>query len=81
METRLEAGDRDAARRLAHTLKGSSATLGAESLAASAARLDAMLRNESEPPAEDALAAELSAITREFDVLAAALRGEANGGS
>ncbi len=81
METRLEAGDRDAARRLAHTLKGTSATLGAEGLAASAARLEAILRNEFEPTAVEAMRAEMAAITQDFESLAIALRGNAKNGS
>ena len=79
MASLLQAGDRNAARRLAHTLKGTSATLGAEGLAAMAARLEAMLKNESEPLAEETMRAEIEATTREFESLAAALRGTTNG--
>jgi len=80
MVSHLAAGENDAARRLAHTLKGSSATLGADGLAGAAARLNAILRAAPEPAAdEDAMRAELDAITREFAALAAAMQppGEA----
>ena len=66
MASQLATGDREAARRLAHALKGSGATLGAEGLAASAARLEVMLRDGSAPPAEQAMRAEMDAIARAF---------------
>jgi two-component system sensor histidine kinase/response regulator len=80
MAGHLEAGDRNAARRLAHTLKGTGATLGAAGLATAAAKLDAMLKNEAEPTDDGTLLSGIDAINREFGLLAAALRGDENAG-
>jgi len=43
---RLAAGDMDTAQRLAHTLKGTGSTLGADALARSAGRLQELLRHQ-----------------------------------
>jgi PAS domain S-box-containing protein len=65
----LADGDHSAARRLAHTLKGSGATLGAAALAASAGRLEALLR-DSEGQSADAVGTEAEAVARELARLA-----------
>ncbi|MBK6595343.1 MAG: PAS domain S-box protein [Burkholderiales bacterium] len=44
LEECLAAGNVEAARRLAHTLKGTAATLGADALSASAARLEVLIK-------------------------------------
>jgi two-component system sensor histidine kinase/response regulator len=74
----LEVGDHDTARRIAHTLKGTGATLGANRLAAAATRLEAILRSAPEAATPEAgmraeMAAEMAAVTRELGVLMAAL--------
>jgi CheY-like chemotaxis protein/HPt (histidine-containing phosphotransfer) domain-containing protein len=70
----LAKGDLPTAQRLAHTLKGTGATLGADRLAERAQRLQEMLR--SSPDASDCpdeLRAATEAIRLEFATLAAAL--------
>jgi PAS domain S-box-containing protein len=68
----LVAGDREAAMRLAHSLKGAAATLGIDGLAEIAKRIEFALR--AEPPATpDALRADEEAIRAQFAALAAAL--------
>jgi two-component system sensor histidine kinase/response regulator len=74
----LEVGDHDTARRIAHTLKGTGATLGANRLAAAATRLETILRSAPEAAAPEAgmraeMAAEMAAVTRELGLLMAAL--------
>jgi len=70
----LAAGDHAAARRLAHTLKGTSATLGADRLAEQAARLEKMLPAGAKRKIRAAaLQPEMDAINRELMALAAVL--------
>jgi CheY-like chemotaxis protein len=76
--TRLEAswanGDRDAAMRLAHTLKGTAATLGADHLAELAGQLEARLRASTDAgKVDDEIHAGIGAVALEFTTLAAAL--------
>jgi PAS domain S-box-containing protein len=67
-----ESGDEVAARRLAHTLKGTAATLGAKQLAAHAGQLESLLAaNDASSGA--AVRAEMEAVSRELDALAAAI--------
>jgi two-component system sensor histidine kinase/response regulator len=68
----IESGERETATRLAHTLKGAGATLGAQRLAAAAATLEAALRGNA-PPAE--LAGPLTALRSAADDLRAAIFG------
>jgi HPt (histidine-containing phosphotransfer) domain-containing protein len=78
MASHLEAGDRNTARRLAHTLKGSGATLGVEGLAASAARLEAILRAEDDQVSTaESIRTEMDAIAHAFELLATAMAGPA----
>ncbi len=78
MASHLDAGERSSARRLAHTLKGSGATLGADGLAASAARLEAILRAEDDQVSTAAsIRTEMDAIAHEFELLATAMAGPA----
>ena len=69
----LASGDHDTARRVAHTLKGTAATLGARQLSALAADIEAHLRLPAEarpgPQAWD-----LAALERQLALIAAALR-------
>ena len=74
----LEVGDHDTARRIAHTLKGTGATLGANRLAAAATRLETILRSAPEAATPEAglraeMRAEMAAVTRELGLLMAAL--------
>jgi len=70
----LAAGDPVAAQRLAHTLKGTGATLGAVRLSQAAARLEAMLKaNPAAALPDAALGAAMDAVGREIMSLAAAL--------
>ena len=70
----LSAGDPAKARRLAHTLKGTAATLGIEDLARHAANLDRVLHTEFEGKLRpDALQPDMEAIRQQFAALAAAL--------
>jgi PAS domain S-box-containing protein len=62
------------ARRIVHTLKGTGAMLGAERLAACAARIDARLRGGRIARAE--LDADATAITRDLESICAALASE-----
>jgi PAS domain S-box-containing protein len=70
----LAVGDRETARRIAHTLKGTGGTLGADALAAIATRLEAMLRPDSALAySDEAARAEADALTHQFELLGAAL--------
>ncbi|MFZ4539597.1 response regulator [Propionivibrio sp.] len=70
----LSAGDTATAHRLAHTLKGTGATLGVDHLAEVAARLEAMLRtSQTESLRVDDIRPEIEAINHEITVLSAAL--------
>jgi HPt (histidine-containing phosphotransfer) domain-containing protein len=59
LREKLEAGDRDAATRIAHTLKGLGGTFAASRLEAAAARVEALLKSGTER--EDATAIEACA--------------------
>jgi HPt (histidine-containing phosphotransfer) domain-containing protein len=70
----LAAGDRAAARFLAHSLKGAASALGANALAGQAAEMESMLCADAAAGApEPALADRASAITRSVAALNAAL--------
>ncbi len=70
----LEAGDRTAAERLAHTLKGVAAQIGAEELREQAAALEAALRGSQVRPEIDTLAQATSeTLTRLLAAIGAAL--------
>ena len=70
----LDAGDPVAARRIAHTLKGTAATLGAESLSAMARRVEETLAVEGATNSHsDDLHRAILAVTSEFEILSAAL--------
>ena len=74
LATSLADGDHVTARRVAHTLKGTGATLGADGLAEIAARLEAMLRqDEAMRLPSDEVRAEMDAIDAELAALADAL--------
>ena len=68
----LTAGDHAQAQRLAHTLKGAAATLGADHLATMAESLEAVLRANATPDSDD-VHASMEAIDLELIALAAAL--------
>ena len=63
----MEAGDREAAFRCAHTLKGVCANLGFDRLLGSAGRLTEALRAETESMPEDA-AALLESVRRDYEL-------------
>jgi len=70
----LAEGDQSTAQRLAHTLKGASATLGAERLTESAQRLETILREQQGTTlCSDEIRSEMEAINHELTALAAAL--------
>jgi HPt (histidine-containing phosphotransfer) domain-containing protein len=70
----LSAGDHDTAQRLAHTIKGTGGTLGAEHLAADAGRLEKMLKANLDAPLDDPeIKAAMAAVSQEMLTLAAAL--------
>ncbi len=72
----LQAGDRDSARRAAHTLKGAAGTLGASALQAAAATLEECVRTAAGDEAiAAALAAAQDATRRTCDLLLAADTG------
>jgi HPt (histidine-containing phosphotransfer) domain-containing protein len=74
LDASLAAGDHATARRLAHTLKGTAATLGADRLAEMAGRLQQMLPASGEQKIlADALRPEMDAINLELMMIAAAL--------
>ncbi len=70
----LAAGDHVTALRLAHTLKGTAATLGVDYLSAKAASLEALLRASPQAPDGEALRLEMEAISLALETLAAALK-------
>ena len=70
----LEANDRQSAQRIAHTLKGTAATLGADQLSALSRRVEEALAAEAASGSRrDALREAMDAVTAAFDTLAAAL--------
>ncbi|MBI5790574.1 MAG: response regulator [Rhodocyclales bacterium] len=74
LQTSLAAGDRPTALRLAHTLKGAAATLGANRLARMARDLEEILHVETDSESvESRLLQQMTAIRLEFPPLAAAL--------
>jgi signal transduction histidine kinase/HPt (histidine-containing phosphotransfer) domain-containing protein/FixJ family two-component response regulator len=68
----LGQGDQEAARRIAHSIKGAAATLGADRLADTARSLEARLRQE-QGVKGDELRDEIDAVNVEFAALASAL--------
>ena len=77
----LDAGDPAAAQRIAHTLKGTAATLGAETLSAMARRVEEALGGEGAANSfNDDLHCAMLAVTGEFKTLSAALAGQRFGG-
>ncbi len=64
--------DVETARRVAHTLKGAAATLGAERLASAASSLEARLHAEA-PGSEEEIGCEIAAVREAFSVLKAGL--------
>jgi PAS domain S-box-containing protein len=74
VESSLTAGDRTAALRLAHTLKGTAATLAADRLSELAKRLEAALRESSDAaPGDREIRRHIEAVRLEMAVLASAL--------
>jgi HPt (histidine-containing phosphotransfer) domain-containing protein len=70
----LKRADKDNARLLAHTLKGTAATLGAVQLALHAAKLENSLRaDQAESLSEQEMRTEMDAITLQLGLIAAAL--------
>ncbi len=71
----LAKGDHTAAKRLVHLLKGTAATLGIDSLAAMAKRLEELLReSHDEAIQSDAIDTEINNISLELTAIAAALQ-------
>ena len=71
----MEAGEHATALRLAHILKGTGATLGADQIAAPAAELEALLRaNPIGNTSTDIMTPRMAAIRLEFALLATALQ-------
>jgi CheY-like chemotaxis protein/HPt (histidine-containing phosphotransfer) domain-containing protein len=66
-------GDRDRVARLAHTLAGSAASLGASRLADACARLEGLARGQAQAPGSLPLAEAIGAVHRELEQLRAAL--------
>jgi CheY-like chemotaxis protein len=71
----LAAGDAETARRLAHTLKGTAATLGADALSARAARVETLIKAPPQEQDRETLQTEMEAVRRALGDLAAALKG------
>ena len=74
LQEHLAAGEHEAALRLAHTLKGAAATLGADDLAASAASLEAMIRTSPQGASLQQLRPKMDAVSQALSVLALALQ-------
>ena len=74
LEECLAAGNVEAARRLAHTLKGTAATLGADALSASAARLEVLIKANPQRLDSSGLEPEIQAVRQALAALAAALK-------
>jgi two-component system sensor histidine kinase/response regulator len=68
-----QTGDREAAERLAHTIKGVAGTIGADVLAARAQRVEAVIRGGAGRPEIDA---ELAKLGEELDALITEVRGK-----
>ena len=68
-----QTGDREAAERLAHTLKGVAGTIGADFLASRAQRVEAVIRGGAGRPEIDA---ELAKLGEELDALITEVRGK-----
>jgi signal transduction histidine kinase/HPt (histidine-containing phosphotransfer) domain-containing protein/DNA-binding NarL/FixJ family response regulator len=69
---RLAAGDKETARRLAHSVKGAAATLGADRLAQAALSLETKLRQDVSLSSDD-MRVEIETVNQEFAALSAAL--------
>ena len=67
LKAALEAGRRDEAVRIAHTIKGSAANVAAEELSRRAATVESQLKTGSDP--------ELTALTEELERVLAGLKG------
>lgn len=67
----LDRGDRNHARLLAHTLKGTAANIGAKALSRSAAELEKMLRRNEE---EESLRTELLTLKKKLNALLCSIR-------
>lgn len=70
---RLKENDQTAAQRIAHTIKGTAATLGAERLAAKAGLLEAKLSQKNVTLSSDDVRAEMELVSREIMALIVAL--------
>ena len=68
-----QTGDREAAERLAHTIKGVAGTIGADFLASRAQRVEAVIRGGAGRPEIDA---ELAKLGEELDALITEMRGK-----
>ncbi len=68
LQASLQRGDREGARRIAHSIRGAAATLGAQALAQAVLALEARLREAPEPPAAE-LADPVAAVTSQLDLL------------
>ncbi len=64
----LHRGDREAASRTAHSIRGAAATLGANALSQAVLALEAKLRGAPEPSASE-LADLVAAVTRQLELL------------
>jgi CheY-like chemotaxis protein/HPt (histidine-containing phosphotransfer) domain-containing protein len=74
LATSMTEGDRATAQRLAHTLKGTSATLGADHLAATAGHLEDILRADKDVATHgDEIRIDMKAITDDFTLLTATM--------
>ncbi len=73
LEECLAGGNVEAARRLAHTLKGTAATLGADALSASAASLEALIKANPQGPESGELQPQTQAVRQAIAALSAAL--------
>ena len=74
IEAKLAAGDLPTAVRLAHTLKGTAATIGADGVSALARSVEQTLKAGGDPAAcAAAIRPQLDELRREFDILSAAM--------
>jgi HPt (histidine-containing phosphotransfer) domain-containing protein len=71
----LSTGEGDDAQRLAHTLKGAAAMLGADALAAAAAHLEGLLKTHATGLDDAAVAKAIQRISEELAIVGAALNG------
>jgi two-component system sensor histidine kinase/response regulator len=64
----LQRGDREGARRIAHSMRGAAATLGANALSQAVLAVEGKLREAPEPPAGE-LADPVATVTRQLELL------------